>query len=67
MYTKEDWQGAQAKLRDLGLEEQRILELLAQGLSHRRIGEELGLHRSAIWRRVKKLRARLEEQPGAKS
>ena len=56
-----DWQGAGGKLQDMSPEEQRIVELIVIGHTQPEIGRELGLHRSAVWRRVKKLRDRLTE------
>ena len=56
-----DWRGAGGKLRGMSSEEQRIVELLVIGRTQPEIGRELGLHRSAVWRRVKKLRDRLTE------
>jgi DNA-binding Lrp family transcriptional regulator len=44
-----------AHFAELSAENRRIVELLAEGKTQPQIGEELGLHRSAVWRRVKKL------------
>jgi predicted DNA-binding protein (UPF0251 family) len=37
-------------------DEASVLGLLADGLTQPEIGVQLGMHRSAVWRRVKKLR-----------
>ena len=41
-------------------EERTIVSLLAQGATQPEIGRRLGLHRSAVWRRIKALRKRLQ-------
>lgn len=52
-----DWHAARAKfVGTLSAEEQRIFDLLAQGLTQPEIGRQLGLHRSAVWRRIRRLR-----------
>ena len=57
-----DWRNAQAKLDGLSVEAQTILERLIAGRTQPEIGKELGLHRSAVWRRVNKLKERLVDQ-----
>lgn len=54
-----DWKAAQQELTDASPTEKRLLALLVDGRTQPEIGRELGLHRSAVWRRVKKLRKRL--------
>jgi len=41
--------------------DQRILELAAAGKSQLAIALELGIHRSAVWRRLKHLRGTLTQ------
>lgn len=55
--TREDWARLLEANPELSPEEKRLLTLLAEGRTQPEIGAELGLHRSAVWRRVKKLRA----------
>jgi uncharacterized membrane protein len=55
-----DWSTARGKLTDLSSEDEKILDLLIQGRTQPEIGEELGMHRSAVWRRVTRLRKRLD-------
>jgi DNA-binding CsgD family transcriptional regulator len=54
-----DWQSAKHNLGQLTDEEQRILDLLADGKSQAEIAKALGQHRSKIWRRVRSLRKRV--------
>ena len=58
-----DWRVAKARIHGLSDEEQRILGLLAAGRTQAEIGKELGIDRSAVWRRVNKLRRRVREEP----
>lgn len=52
-----DWVKLQTEQRgSLSTEDQRILELLIAGITQPEIGRILGLHRSAVWRRIQKLR-----------
>ena len=57
-----NWGAARQRLGSLTSEEERILELLDAGRTQPEIAEELGLHRSAVWRRIRKLRNRLESE-----
>jgi DNA-binding NarL/FixJ family response regulator len=41
----------------LDTESRSILDLLVQGKTQPEIAASLGLHRSAVWRRVKRLKA----------
>lgn len=50
--------------RDLSSEERRLLELLAQGKTQAGIAAQLGMHRSAVWRRVNTLRKRAKAVSG---
>ena len=59
-----NWGGAREQLGALSSEDDRILGLLEQGKMQAEIGTELGMHRSAVYRRVKRLRARLAEGSG---
>ena len=43
---------------ELSEEERRIVELLAEGNTQAEIARQLGLHRSAVWRRVKIIRTK---------
>lgn len=52
-----DWKEAKEFLVDrVSGQEAAILELLSSGYTQPGIGRELGLHRSSVWRRVRKLR-----------
>lgn len=54
------WKDSAHRLGEsVSTEEKRMLQLLADGRTQAQIAKELGLHRSAVWRRVKKLRNRL--------
>jgi biotin operon repressor len=54
-----DWVQVKRKLSgELSKEEERLLELLQQGLSTPRIAAALGVHRSNVWRQVQKLQQR---------
>lgn len=56
-----DWQSVlDSQGVPLSDEERLIVSLLAQGKTQPQIGRELSLHRSAVWRRIKALRKRLE-------
>jgi DNA-binding Lrp family transcriptional regulator len=53
---KPDWSKIRARLAgSLSDENRRILDLLVQDKTQPEIGKELGLHRSAVWRRIRKL------------
>ena len=54
---KSDLSAAQAKAQSLETEYRRIVEMRAQGKTYPEIGKALGLHRSAVWRRVRKIKA----------
>ena len=41
----------------LTTEQRQIVDLLALGKTQPEIGRALGMHRSAVWRRIKKLKA----------
>ncbi|MBK9114538.1 MAG: helix-turn-helix domain-containing protein [Betaproteobacteria bacterium] len=47
----------------LSNEERKIAELIAQGKTQAEIAGQLGLHRSAVWRRVKAIAARRRTTP----
>ena len=56
-----DWSDAKARLiGKVSAEDQRIVELLAAGKSTPDIAKALGTNRSAIWRKVKRLKQLLE-------
>lgn len=56
--SKLDWNSVKAKLT-LSDEEQKIVEMLAARRSLPDIGKALGQHRSMIWRKVERIKARL--------
>ncbi len=45
----------------LSEEEDRLLDLLTAGRTEPEIGKLLGLHRSAVWRRIRKIKTRAAE------
>lgn len=53
-----DWSMIAGKA-ELSDEEHRIVELLAARKSLPDIGKELGQHRSMIWRKIERIKARL--------
>lgn len=58
--SKEFWANAHRELQGrLSEEEDRILSLLAKGKNQPEIGTTLGLHRSAVWRRIQKLKKKV--------
>lgn len=58
-----DWRSIHDELKgDLSSEEEHILELLSVGLTQPDIGKQLGLHRSAVWRRIKKIRLKVDKK-----
>ena len=60
-----NWQAIlESQEGQLSAEERSIVALLAQGETQPAIGRKLGLHRSAVWRRIKALRKRLQSSPG---
>ena len=62
---KVNWAEARSQLTSLSYEDQRIVDMLAEGMTMPGIGKALGQHRSMIWRKIKKIRARLKalDQP----
>lgn len=53
---KPEWAEIRSRLAgSLSDEDRRILDLLAQDKTQPEIGKDLGLHRSAVWRRIRKL------------
>jgi len=55
-----DWTAAKSKLRDKVSEDDfQIVELLATGKSTPDIARALGTNRSAVWRRVQKIKLEL--------
>jgi len=53
-----DWQTVLSNhFGRLDAENRRILELLTEGKTQPEIGATLGLHRSAVWRRIRKIKA----------
>lgn len=54
-----DWNSVRSKLA-LSDEEHKIVEMLAARKSLPDIGKALGQHRSMIWRKVERIKARLE-------
>lgn len=56
-----DWKAAQIKGRGLLTpEEQRIVDLLAQGKSTYKIAKIIGINRSAIWFKAASIREKLD-------
>lgn len=63
--TADRWSAALNDLRGKTTpEEESILQLLAKGVTQPSIGKRLGLHRSAVWRRVRRLRLLLDDRAG---
>lgn len=56
-----NWAEARSKLGPLSDEEHRIVDMLAADKSQAEIAAALGQHRSMVWRKVRKLRARLAD------
>jgi DNA-binding NarL/FixJ family response regulator len=55
-----DWVALRSHMEgNLSSEQVRILDLLIEGKTQPEIAQQLNLHRSAVWRRVKKLRTAL--------
>jgi DNA-directed RNA polymerase specialized sigma24 family protein len=55
-----DWKAATAlNLEELSEADRQLLALLAEGRSQAEIGRNLGLHRSAVWRRATRLSKRI--------
>lgn len=58
---RHDWSAAQAaQVAELSEEERLIVELLAGGKSTPEIAQALGQHRSMIWRKVQRIKAKLD-------
>ena len=53
-----DWSKVKSRV-DLSQEERRIVDLLAQRTSLPDIARALGQHRSMIWRKIERIKARL--------
>lgn len=59
--TRVDWRSAQAKLKSkISADDQRIVELLAAGKSTPDIAKAIGTNRSAVWRRIQKIKEHLD-------
>ena len=56
-----DWRLALQQLQGIEGQERQIVELLAAGHTQPQIGKQLGLHRSAVWRRIRRLRVQLSD------
>jgi IS30 family transposase len=55
-----DWQKVSTNLpADWSKEDRKLAELLAQGTSTPEIARIMGQHRSMIWRKVQRLKARM--------
>lgn len=55
-----DWTAAKVKLRDkISRDDLQIVDLLAAGKSTPDIAKTLGTNRSAVWRRVQKIKQEL--------
>jgi DNA-binding CsgD family transcriptional regulator len=58
-----DWVAFRSQLKgNLSSEQLRILDLLIEGKTQPEIAQQLSLHRSAVWRRIKKLRICLDRE-----
>lgn len=58
-----DWSAAMNRLKGrISAEEEILLRHLAAGKTQPAIGTILGLHRGAVWRRVKRLRQIIESE-----
>jgi len=56
-----DWKNAKIKLRDkISADDYQIVELLAAGKSTPDIAKTLGTNRSAVWRRVQRIKLEIE-------
>jgi len=67
-FGKSDWQAMKVRIaKDLSESDRQILELLAQGNSTPVIARLLGTNRSAIWRRVQRLKIESENAQGGSS
>ena len=55
---------AEAKQLNLEAQYRQIAEMLAQGKTQPQIGRALRLHRSAVWRRIRKMKALASQSPG---
>ncbi len=56
MTESTDWQTVRSKHERLSDDEERVLDLLAEGRNQTEIAKLLGLHRSKIWRVAQRLR-----------
>jgi DNA-binding CsgD family transcriptional regulator len=56
---KVDWAIAKGKLTTLTDEEKVIVDMLADQKTQPEIAKALGQHRSMIWRKIRKIKARL--------
>jgi DNA-binding NarL/FixJ family response regulator len=62
--TRIDWRAAQAKLKNkIAEDEYRIVEMLGAGKSTPDIAKALGTNRSAIWRRIQRIKQKLATIP----
>jgi DNA-binding CsgD family transcriptional regulator len=60
--TASEWQALLATARgDLSDQEREIARLLAEGKTQVAIAGQLGIHRSAVWRRVKAMSMKLRK------
>jgi DNA-binding NarL/FixJ family response regulator len=61
MSRKAEWSRIQDRLAgQLSEEEQRIVAALAEGKTMPEVGRMLGQHRSMIWRKTQRIKARVE-------
>ena len=65
--SRAEWSEVAERLgSDVNPDERRLLTLLRDGKTQPEIAAELGLHRSAVWRRVRALRQRAGAGPGSR-
>lgn len=54
-----DWSSVKNRLSSLSDEDQRIVDMLAERRTQPEIAQALGQHRSMIWRKVQRIKAKL--------
>lgn len=55
-----NWQETKAALTSLTDDEQKVLSMLEEGKNQAQIAHTLGQHRSMIWRKVQRIKAKLK-------
>jgi len=65
--VKHDWTTTKRALTGrLSDEEERIVDMLIDGMSTVEVGRILGQHRSMIWRKTQQIKKRSERQEGGR-